>query len=123
MDVQLLKIRIQILKTTGNTNVHIYYSCKGNKKDVACSQRKYITKEVRTRIITSDNNYFIPELINWSPYNLLEEKIRAKILQARKEREKLELEDPVQKKVEEELEDKIEQEKLKKEQELEEFWD
>ena len=50
-------------------------------------------------------------------------KIKVKILEARKEREKMELEDPEQKKVEEELEEKIEQEKLKKEQELEEFWD
>ena len=51
------------------------------------------------------------------------EKIKAKILEARKEREKIALEDPEQKIIEQELEDKIAAEKLKKEQELEEFWD
>jgi len=51
------------------------------------------------------------------------EKMKAKILEARKEREKNEPEDPEQKKVEKELEEQIAEEKLKKEQELEEFWD
>ena len=51
------------------------------------------------------------------------EKIKAKILEARKEREKIELEDPNQKIAEKELENQIAKEKLKKEQELEEFWD
>jgi len=51
------------------------------------------------------------------------EKMKARILEARKEREKIGLEDPEQKKVEKELEEQIAEEKLKKEQELEEFWD
>ena len=50
-------------------------------------------------------------------------KIKAKILEARKARESMELEDPKQKKQEEQLEEQIAEDKLKKEQELEEFWD
>lgn len=89
-----------------------------NKKETQVELQEDLSKEqtevVKTQEVTSPSE---------SLDDVKKQEMKEKILQARREREKIKIEDPEETKVQEQLEEQIAEDKLKKEQELEEFWD